>query len=547
MRKILAIVVALGFAAPLQAENLALVIVNQEHQSVADARGVSVASGAVDVLENMGFHVLSGEGLSAEEMRAQLAGLHDRIDRDGVERLVIILAGHFVQSRSGAWLIGTESTESGLALADGQGLRLDVVFEIAAMANDSALVWLAVSPNAPDLGIGLEPGLPTRLMVPQGVGVVRGRADQIMAGLRATLRPGTALASVVDRNRNLTGEGTIPALVPFLPEGFAPGARADLRAFENAREADTEEAYRAYLEAFPNGQNAQAARAAIERLRNAPERVEERLQLTRDERRAIQRDLTILGYDTRGVDGIFGPGTRGSIGLWQQQNDLPETGYLTRDQIFRLARQAADRAAQIEAEERAQREAAERTDREFWAATGAAGDEPGLRRYLQRYPDGIFAGLARDRLEAIAEAARQAELARDLAAWRQARQTDTVQSYRAYLREWPEGEFAADAQQRIADLRPDPPRPPEPPLVPENPQALAAEQALRLSQPTRLLIEQRLARLGLDPGPIDGSFDDQTRIAIRQAQERFDLRPTGYVNQDLLTMLISDLFRDFFR
>ena len=60
------------------------------------------------------------------------------------------------------------------------------------------------------------------------------------------------------------------------------------------------------------------------------------------------------------------------------------------------------------------------------------------------------------------------------------------------------------------------------------------------------MIEQRLARLGMDPGPVDGVFDAQTRVAIAQAQEFFDLRQTGYVNQDLLTMLISNLFREFF-
>ena len=74
----------------------------------------------------------------------------------------------------------------------------------------------------------------------------------------------------------------------------------------------------------------------------------------------------------------------------------------------------------------------------------------------------------------------------------------------------------------------------------------AAEAALGLNRATRVLIERRLARLGFDPGPIDGVFDDQTRVAIRQAQERFDLVPTGYVNQDLLTMLVSGLFQEFF-
>ena len=156
--------------------------------------------------------------------------------------------------------------------------------------------------------------------------------------------------------------------------------------------------------------------------------------MSRDERRAIQRDLTTLGFNTRGIDGLFGPGTRGAIRGWQGRSDLDETGYLTRDQIFQLAGQAARRAAEIEAEERARREAAERADRAYWDGTGAGADEAGLRAYLGRYPDGIFAALARERL---AELEAQARLQTDRDAWRRADARDTARAYRRYLSEFP--------------------------------------------------------------------------------------------------------------
>ncbi len=544
MRRLLPFIFVLCLGLPAQATNVALVIANQDYETLSDARGANAVSATRETLEDMGFHVFTGEGLSAEEMRAQLAGMHERIMRDGAERVVVVLAGHFAQSRSGAWLVGREASELGLALTDGQALRLDIVLEIAGLATEGAMVWLADSGVSLDLGSGVEAGLPPRLMVPQGVGVVRGRADHVVGGLRATLRPGTVLASVVDRNRNLTGEGAIPALVPFLPDGFAPATRADLRVFASAQDEDTEEAYQAYLDAFPNGQNAQAARAALERIRTSPERVEQALMLTRDERRAIQNDLSVLGYDTRGIDGIFGPGTRGAITNWQRQNDLEESGFLTQDQIFKLAGQGADRALALEAETRARREAEERSDRDFWSATGAAGDEAGLRSYLERYPDGIFASLAQERLGQMVADAQEA-------AWRRARDVDTVAGYEAYLDEWPDGTYSAAARSRLARLQPEP-EGPGPEATPPGQEraavarARAEEQQLGLAGPTRLLIEQRLARLGLDPGPVDGVFDDQTRVAIAQAQDRFDLRQTGYVNQDLLTMLISNLFREFF-
>ena len=548
MRRLIPVLLLWFLGVQAHASNLALVIGNQDYESLGTARGAAVVAAAGEALEDMGFRVFSGEGLSTEEIRAQLSGMHEDILRDGAERVVVVLAGHFGHSRSGGWFMGSEAEAQGLALADGQGLRLDIVLEIAALASDSAVIWLGDSDGSVALGNGLEAGLPQRLMVPQGVGVVRGRPDQVLDGLRQTLRPGTALSSVVDRNRNLSGEGAIPTLVPFLPEGYAPTARADQRAFAAAQETGTEEAYQTYLDTFPNGQNAQAARAALERIRNSPERLEDALMLTRAERRAIQNDLVVLGYDTRGIDGIFGPGTRGAITNWQRHNDLPDTGYLTQDQIFQLARQGADRTLELEAEERARREAEERSDREFWAATGAVGDEAGLRRYLERYPEGIFAGLAGDRLEQIAAEAEEALRSRDLAAWRRARGRDDVAGYEAYLDEWHDGGFADVARSRLRDLQADsdgswPPGRDNAAIR----RARAQEQQLGLVEPTRLLIEQRLARLGFDPGPEDGVFDDQTREAIAGAQERFDLQPTGYVNQDLLTMLVSNLFREFFR
>ncbi len=550
LRRVLAVfTLAIWSGTSVLAENVALVIANEDYAALDDARGAAAVSGTADILHDMGFQVIEGVGLDALAMRNLLADLHQEVAGGGAERVVIVLAGHFAQSRSGAWFIGSNSPATSLALADEYGLRLDTVLEVASAASNAAVVWLAEPAEAQDFGTGLSSGLPTRLMVPQGVGVVRGSADHIISGLRASLQPGTALAAVVDRDRNLSGEGTIPALIPFLPAGFAPVARADLRAFADAQEADTEAAYLAYLEVFPNGQNAQAARAALERIRSAPERVEERLFLTRDERRAIQRDLTLLGFDTRGIDGIFGPGTRGSIAIWQGQNDLDETGFLTREQIFRLAAQGAEQAARRDAAERERRAAEERDDREFWAATGAAGDEPGLRNYLERYPEGIFSTLARDRLAILEENARVAIRERDALAWQNARARDSVAGYQAYLQDWPDGAFAAQAEERLsaalgtsdADAALEGVT-----EVDANAAARVTEDALGLSIVTRQLIEQRLSALGFNPGPVDGRFDAQTRAAIGQAQAEFGLPQSGFMTQDLIGMLISSALRDIF-
>lgn len=60
------------------------------------------------------------------------------------------------------------------------------------------------------------------------------------------------------------------------------------------------------------------------------------LELDKAGRIAVQRRLNLLGYNTRGVDGVFGPGTRAGITQWQYKNGMPVTGYLAADQLGAL-------------------------------------------------------------------------------------------------------------------------------------------------------------------------------------------------------------------
>lgn len=69
---------------------------------------------------------------------------------------------------------------------------------------------------------------------------------------------------------------------------------------------------------------------------SGPAQEEAGLNLTRQQRSAAQAGLTQRGFDTRGVDGVFGQGTRNAIAGWQRANDLAATGYLTKAQYDRL-------------------------------------------------------------------------------------------------------------------------------------------------------------------------------------------------------------------
>ena len=55
----------------------------------------------------------------------------------------------------------------------------------------------------------------------------------------------------------------------------------------------------------------------------------------------------------------------------------------------------------------------------------------------------------------------------------------------------------------------------------------------------RLLVENRLAAAGEDPGTIDGRFDKTTRRAIRRFQRDQGLTVTGYVTQATMVRLLA--------
>ena len=112
------------------------------------------------------------------------------------------------------------------------------------------------------------------------------------------------------------------------------------------------------------------------------------------QRQQVQRALTILDYRPRGIDGIFGPGTRGAIARWQDANNLRSTTYLNAAQTNRLLQQGQARAEEMEAAAEARRLELERQDRDYWRRTGENGGEGNFRAYLERYPDGP---LCRDR------------------------------------------------------------------------------------------------------------------------------------------------------
>lgn len=322
-----------------------------------------------------------------------------------------------------------------------------------------------------------------------------------------------------------------------------PSGDADSREEAYWRIAETQNTiagYEDFLSRYPKGAYAEMARIKINEMQQGPaepqvstaEQAEIDLDLNREDRKQIQRDLTILEHDPRGVDGLFGPATRRAISSWQVANRFTETGYLDRRQLDLLREQAQVRGEQLAEEARRKAEEERQADMRFWSQTGQSGQEADLRVYLRNYPDGIYAEEARRQLDAIERARIEQSQGPERTAWQRAEEIGTEDAYEDYLYRYPNGLFADTAQERIEALRRD---------AQDRDRLDAArreEDRLGLNTQAWQLIERRLAQQGLDPGKVDGQPTDKTRKAIRKYQSSAGLPVTGYMDRTTLSRLI---------
>ena len=531
-----------------QAEDAALILGVERYERLDRVNRADNLLEAQDGLRALGFEVqarANPRGGVAHDLAAAFAE-----DAQGAARLVVALSGHFVTDGRRSWLLTAEAQAPSLFGMREAALSVESLLQVMAARPGQSILLLAPA-DARDLdetGPMLRAGLGA-LDIPQGVTVLRGDPSDIADFMEDDLvLPAADLSAAIGDRSNIVAEGFLMPGWTLMPEAVQDDSdpvtpdeedrlTAEAAAWDRAEAVDDAEGYRAYIREFPDGRFVDLAEERISAILAEPNRdarlAEEALALDRAERRAIQSDLTVLGYNTRGIDGIFGPGSRQAITNWQQSNGYPQTSYLTQGQINRLNAQAERRRAEIAAQEERDRVEAERLDREYWAETGAAGDEAGYRAYLNRYPEGLFADVAQQRLDAIeAERAEAAEIA-DRAAWGVAAADDTVSAYEDYLAAWPDGVFADEARERISDMR-------GPSVSDEQiERARAQEERLQLSGVRAQLLELRLRDLGLSPGPLDGVIDDQTRAALRSYQEGQGLPPTGYVDQATLVRIMA--------
>jgi uncharacterized caspase-like protein len=128
--------------------------------------------------------------------------------------------------------------------------------------------------------------------------------------------------------------------------------------------------------------------------------------------------------------------------------------------------------------------------------------------------------------------------------WESAQRSNLAADYQAYLDAFPNGVFAAMARNRIAAVA-------APPSarsstgggvktanLEDRPEE--TERLLNLGLTERKELQLRLIALKYDAGQADGDFGDRARAAIREWQTRRGLSPTGYFNASEVAALNAE-------
>ncbi|WP_027059502.1 caspase family protein [Mesorhizobium loti] len=162
----------------------------------------------------------------------------------------------------------------------------------------------------------------------------------------------------------------------------SPSWEVEQRLWDEASKHNSGPFYQAYLDQFPNGRFATVARLNIDELNgpnaqnrqvSAPdtnqanagsgsvsvpdemkqtpgtELTESAMGLDRQGRIDLQLRLEALGNELGRIDGTLGSQTREAIGIWQADNGLPQTTYLTREQLAFLVIQSDPMMAAVRA------------------------------------------------------------------------------------------------------------------------------------------------------------------------------------------------------
>lgn len=112
----------------------------------------------------------------------------------------------------------------------------------------------------------------------------------------------------------------------------------------------------------------------------------------------------------------------------------------------------------------AKRDQSKSIEQTYWESIKESTNPEDFRTYLQKYPNGVFTDIARNRIGSLEAAAREREADKarqqteetrraDNTYWETIKNSNNPEDFKAYLRKYPNGEFADLARNRIDSLK----------------------------------------------------------------------------------------------
>jgi peptidoglycan hydrolase-like protein with peptidoglycan-binding domain len=528
------------------AENVAMVVGSNVYRNFANVEHGGQVLTTTQTLAETGYRVIPVRDATMAGLQNAVAELEKSLP--DADRVVVILSGAFLHNDTVTWFAPTDLRSPSLAAVGFEGLSVQAILGYLAQKPGGAVLFLG-SDGVRGTGELIAKGI-GHLKAPQGVLVVQGSPSGITDAINNQfLVKGRSLADAVQLSKDtIKAHGYLSELSTLNPtdEVVRGLSEEELKILAEAAywravlDLSTIGGFNAYLQHYPDGEFVEGANARIQAIKDAQpkytpaEQTEIDLNLTRNDRSRVQEQLSFLGYNTRGIDGLFGPATRGALTRWQSQNGQEATGFLTAQHLQQLRVQAEKRAKKLAIEASRTQVAHDAADAEFWRVTGANGGEADYLAYLKKYPDGLYAAAARKRLQAFQVQKRNQARASETAKWDAAVKAKTKKGYLTYLEAYPNGAFAEVARGRVSEIEK------QQAQKARIQAARAEEEKLPLNPSLRLLLEQQLKKLKLAPGEVDGKFNKATRKALRRYQRSRGLEVSGFLTRPTVVQLMAE-------
>jgi len=142
--------------------------------------------------------------------------------------------------------------------------------------------------------------------------------------------------------------GTQPATSPEIEEDKVAEATTAVVA-PTESEAQTDEVAKTVDEVKTGAPQVEVAAAKTEPL--DPKQIEAAMAMSKSDRKLVQESLSVLGFNTRGVDGVWGNNTRKAIAGWQRALGREPSGFIDPEQTKLLISSAASKVEESRATE----------------------------------------------------------------------------------------------------------------------------------------------------------------------------------------------------